>query len=158
MEMIRRGVRIMGMSLLATLVAVAWGCGGDDAGTTATSSRAEFVEAAEEICKRGLQAKDEVLQAAFKEGEGHDYTAAQAKEKREELVEDMLPHYQEIATGLAELPTPAGDNSKIEDIVSNMELAIAKGKADPISLVETNLFDKSDAAARAYGLESCGAL
>jgi hypothetical protein len=160
MEMTHSGRRALVAVLVVALVPAAAGCGGGDTGTTAAAAltQAQFAKRAERICREGLEGKDKVLQAAFRENEGHHYTVAQATQKREELVEDMLPHYQAIATELGELQPPPKGKAKIEDIVRKMEAAIAKGKASPLRLVETNLFDKSDTEARAYGLESCGAL
>lgn len=152
--------------LIAAASFLAIGCGGGSAGSSSTVAantgpltKAQFVKEAERICKKGLEEKDETVQAALEEiGSEPNYTAAQLEQKREAMAEGLLPYYRAIASGMGELQAPAKDKAAAAAIVAKMNAGLAKAEANLLSLLETNVFAAADEAARAYGFASCSAL
>jgi hypothetical protein len=157
----RRAAGVAVVSAVASLFV--WGCGSGESETTTANAtqpmtKDQYVKSAEKICTKALKKKDEVLRTAVEEAGNRLYKGAELRQKREELAEGMLPHYEQIAEGLSALSPPASDRAKVEDIVTKLEAEIAKGKEHPLVIVGASPFAEADAAAKAYGLVSCSSI
>ena len=152
----------MGKRLIATLAGVvaiasiAAGCGGGDTETTASPTKAEFIEQGDAICKKGEEKlEEEADEFATENGiDKNKPTAAQQEEVIEQVVAPAL-----IRQGgeLRELPKPSGGEGEVEAILDALEEGAEKMEADPKQLLEgTNPVERASELARQYGFEECG--
>jgi hypothetical protein len=139
---------------IAMLIA---GCGSGGETTTTTLSKAELIEQGDTIC----------LQANGRRLAGMAPYIAKAKEgkplppqaKQEELVVSVvLPPFQEEAEELAELVPPKGDEKEVQALVTAIEEAVKRGKADPSSILSgaSSQFGEAEELGRKYGFKQCG--
>lgn len=145
------------IALLATIAAVSiFGCGSsEDAGETSPPlTKAQFLQRGNQICKKGLEEKDAVVKSAVAKANAEE-GGKPSQQRQEEVAEDILVKFQQIKTELDELSPPAESEESVENIMSSLEAGLEKAEENPLSLLRTNLFEKSSSAATAYGLEAC---
>lgn len=144
--------------LAAPLIAVALafaGCGGgDDEGL----SKAEYVKQADAICQKASDQLDKDSQAAV-QALGTD---SPTDEQLAKIATDVaIPNLEKQLSDLKALAAPKDDESTVDALYSDVGGAIAKVKADPVSLINSGGSDVSPFAsanekAKAYGLKVCG--
>ena len=150
--------------VVLTLASVAAGCGDDeDEGI----SRAEYIERSGAICERtGEQAGEQFERIVGEEGppppgeEERFLTNAQRF-----LKEGAIPNIRQNIDERRELPTPEGDEEKIEAIIAAGEEAlvgferVAANRSQVRGLFEGKIPDPAtefDALSRRYGIDKCG--
>jgi hypothetical protein len=134
------------------------GCGeGDSAGdTTASISKAQFVKQANAICAKTnrelVDSSEEFLNTKILR-ESKSLTKAQVIA----LSKLALPPITEQVEELRALGAPAGDEGKVDAILSAAEEAIEKGERDPAAIygADGGAFAKANQLSSAYGLEKC---
>jgi hypothetical protein len=150
------------MAVLAGIVAIAMisgGCGSEgDSATTASLTKAEFIEKADAICsKTGERYKAKVAVFAKKHGL-NDYEQPTKAQREEVMTAVILPALSAEAEDLDRLGAPEGDEEEVEAIVEGIEGAVERAEDEPGSVFEkgSGSFKKVNKLARAYGLEICG--
>jgi hypothetical protein len=140
------------------------GCGDDDdeqtltggaTGATGasgeTTTKAAFIEAADEVCSAANKELQEDIRGAFPNGppEGGDDAVA--------FIEDIvLPNLQAQHDAIAELPPPAGREEELEDLLATLQEGIDTASDNPQTMIDGDpLADAADAAEE-LGLQSCG--
>jgi hypothetical protein len=139
--------------LAAAFLAAGCGSGGGEESLT----KAEFVRRADVICTDALIKSAEATRSFL--GEQHlDGGTRPSKAQEEQLVAGvLLPQIEAEAEKLGDLPPPQGEEDEVGEIVGGIEAVIAKGKADPSSVIgKASPFVAVDAKARAFGLHACG--
>jgi len=151
------------LALAAGLVIA--GCGDDDDETTTTTTeaepettgangeaptKAEFIEAADEICQtEDEELADEAL-AQYPEGPpiGEDAAA---------FAEDIvIPNLQSQHDKIAALTPPAGEEEAVADILDKLQAGIDELAENPEAFVESDALAAATAAAQDFGLKRCG--
>lgn len=139
---------ILGIVILVAL-AVA-GCGGSEESESPPSKEA-FVRKGNLVCVEGTKKKEELR------GEGVALrlkTHGQVPPKRiEQFTSELMEIYEGEAERIAELTPPAGDKKRIEALVSAMNEAAERYRANPEAGGVP--FGKADRLALAYGLDKC---
>lgn len=150
------------MALLAAFAAIALvaGCGGGDDSTDSTSSltKAQFLKQGNAICEKG---NDEVEEGVAKFAKEHNFSGGNQPTKAEltEAAEEILiPSVDKQLEGLRDLGAPAGEEEKVDEILSAAEKALEEGEEDPASLTaeSTGPFTEVNKMASDYGLTTCG--
>lgn len=137
---------IVGAIVLCALVAT--GCGGGGG----TLTKAEFVKQGNAICKQEEDRRSKIVAEMSKSFNSKGDVAAQ----QEQLLMKVIPTYEESAARLDGLGAPEADAKKVEEIITAMEGAAARAKANPQTAITSSLpFKKADQLASAYGLKSC---
>src|SRR5689334_17104526 len=143
--------RTLMVSLVAALAFAGCGGGDDDKGDGGGKplTKAEFIRQADAICTAG----DAKIAAATK-----DLGADTDKDAIAKVIGDsVLPNIQEQHDKIADLAAPKGDEDEIDAMLSTLQAALDKGKADPASIAgESDPFAEANAKAKAYGLTVCG--
>lgn len=151
------------LSLLAVLMLVAVGCGGDsDSGAaeisieTSSLSKSQFVERANKICVNGLKKVVAGLGS---------YTSKNASKKKgeEELNADaaravIVPEIESQIDEIVALGAPGGDEEEVEAFLSAQQESLDSLKsAKRVSLTEelNKTFEEAGDLAVAYGISEC---
>lgn len=147
---------ITGVALFAA------GCGGGDSTTDSGASGAsgasgsaaltkdEFITQADALCKTG----DEVINTA---GQAFGSSQPSGAELKQFVDTTLVPTIQSELDGIKSLTPPAGDEDQVNQIVTDVEDALAQTKDDPSSVLQqTGPFDKANQDAGDYGLKVCG--
>src|SRR5690242_14940555 len=111
------------LALLALLVA---GCGGS---SEEELTKSEFVKQGNAICTQAAKNREKAVFELLKNANPQ----GGQKVIRKEAAETALPFYEEAAEQLDSLGAPAGDEAKVEALVTAMEEAAAKIHANPQS-------------------------
>lgn len=148
----------------AALALIASGCGGGDGSaesTTAASkdgsaiSELKFLVEANAICAKANQELAKTSETFAKENlsKGAEPTKAQIGE----LVKLVLPTITRQVEEIRALGAPAGDEEKVEAILSAVEDAIRQGESDPAAIYGANggAFAKANRLSADYGLVDC---
>lgn len=132
------------------LVAVLQGCGGSSSSTT----KADFVKEAKNICNKGEQEREELAAKLITEFEEKEEKAT--PELQEESVLKLLKVYEKTTGKLAELDQPAGEEQKVEAIIEAREEGAQQAQASPATLLHSaQPLRKAEKLAEAYGLGRC---
>lgn len=143
------GAVAAGLMTLALLVA---GCGGGDDETTSLT-RAQFLKQANAMCEEQEERRNQVIQDLIK---GRDQSKLLPLERREKLILEILPAYEEVPEKLNALGAPEGDEEKVEAITEAMEKAARDVRSDPGKALEsTDQFLQANKLSTEYGLENC---
>jgi hypothetical protein len=117
-------------------------------------SKAEYLKRANQICKQGVEEKDQAVKKGLEETPRNEFpNLSQQTLKR--LGEDALPPFEKVVNELTELTPPAKDKAALEKLVARLKAAAVTTKSEPILLAKGDPFRKAAIAARAYGLEAC---
>jgi hypothetical protein len=148
------------IALAATLVfgLGAAGCGSSKSKSTKTTStpaitKAAFLKKGNAICRRGNQ---QISKAAKKlSPKGSRPTKAQVTKF---AAGTLLPTVQSDVKQLKALGAPAGDEAKVNAILSSAQAAVDKAKKDPLLLASNGPgpFRNTNKLTKAYGLKVCG--
>jgi|SRR5690348_3791195 len=130
------------------------GCGGSDNGTTAASSKVEYIKQAEAICTK-VNREAEAAAAAWKKS--FPGGAAEAEEHPNDgLRKVLVPALEREAEQLETLTPPSGDEATVTAFVEDLAKANKALKENGFKALPSSggLDFKREAAA--YGLKSCG--
>jgi hypothetical protein len=149
------------IALLAGALAIALivaGCGSSSDDSTASITKAEFIEKSDAACTRGNEQIESEFQSYAKKngiGEKKEPTEAQSTELSETI---LLPAVQQEVEEIRALGAPSGEEDEVNAILDAVEEGIEKGEEDPGSLVTENpaAFAKANKLAGEYGLKVCG--
>ncbi len=131
------------------------GCGDSDGGeASAPLTKAQFLNQADQICRKRLKEKDEVVKAAVKEvaDSGKQETS---KQLQNEVGESILSTYRHIASEIDALEPPSQDEDDVEEFVGMLEDGLDEADADPSGILRTDTFGEAAEAGRDYGLKAC---
>jgi hypothetical protein len=146
--------------MAAVMIAVAAGCGSNDAPTETTPSlsKAAFVQQADAICRN---ARDEIIKAIAKIPR-HGEPRVREKIERGLISSVLIPALEEEVDRLRALGAPAGDAAAIEQILKLAEGAIDEAKTEPESYVGgeeyrsgSEHYGRANQLARRYGMKDC---
>jgi hypothetical protein len=138
---------IVGLALLAILVAT--GCG--SSGSDETVTKTDFVRQGNAICGKWQQARTNAFSAV-----NTKFKPPITQAKREKAILYVLSPYEDAIEGLKELDPPAGEEAKVEAMIEAMEQGWEQAQADPSSLISSSAaFSKSNKLLEAYGLKEC---
>jgi hypothetical protein len=142
-----RSVTLTGIALLAAGLLAA-GCGGGDDDLT----KAEFVNQADAICKKGNQEIDKAAKQVF--------TSKQAPSKAqfEKFVNDtLIPNTQSQIDQVRDLNPPSADEDQVNVLLDEAQAGLDKVKQDPTVLEgKVDPLKKANQLAKDYGLTECG--
>jgi hypothetical protein len=138
-----------GLSIAAALLLSSCGGGGDEQPLT----KAEYVKQANAICKKGVEAKDSVVQALLKAQAQRE--GKPSKKDYEALITAALPALQDMTQELAGLSAPSKGEKVANRMVDQFEAAVKKAEEDPGSALQTDPFEDATETARSYGIENC---
>lgn len=153
-------------SLLALLALAAGlvitGCGDNDETSTtettgatgaggATGFKAEFITAADKICKDAEAALADEALAQYPEGPPIADDASKFAE--EVVIPNLEGQYEAIAT----LVRPEGEEDAVADFLEKLQAGIDEFKENPEDFVESPALEDASAAAKELGLKECGA-
>jgi hypothetical protein len=141
---------------ILTVGLLAAGCGSSKKTTTTTAAaltKAAFLKKANAICKRGNQQIGKVGQQIFSPKK----RPSQAQTMKF-VTATVIPSVQSQIDQIRALGAPAGDQAKVNAIVTSAQSALDKGKKDPALLAGNGPgpFKKTNQLGRAYGLTVCG--
>ncbi|HEX6666183.1 MAG TPA: hypothetical protein VF081_06270 [Solirubrobacterales bacterium] len=157
------------IALFAAVLAIAAiaGCGSSDSdtGTAAAEStsasedaggpalsKAEFVKQGNEICTQGKEEAEGNLAEAVEEFGSEE----PSEEEQAQVVSDVIvPSFEEITDGLAELSPPAGEEDALAELVAAFEDGTASVLDDPIAALDGDPFAEANEKAAALGLDVC---
>ncbi|WP_026911298.1 hypothetical protein [Patulibacter minatonensis] len=131
------------------------GCGGsdDDKGL----SKADYIKQADAICQKGDDAQNKALQSAL-QALGTDSPSAEQQAKL--ASEIAVPNIENQLKEIKALGTPKESGDEAKALLTSLEDATAKVKADPSTIVNDGSgpspFADANAKAKAFGLTVCG--
>ena len=117
-------------------------------------SKADYIVAADNVCRQADQLREEAASDAFAETQpGQEPTSDQYAE----YVAGITPINDQQLDSLRSLPAPKADRKKLKKIYKLVEKAFDKIAADPnLILTIDAVFAKADKAAQKYGFLVCG--
>lgn len=143
--------RLTAIAACAAIAAGAAGCGGDDGDgettATATLTKEEWIQQADQICGTG---DDTIQQAAQDAGLNNKSTP---EELTQFYTDTVLPNIEDQRDQIEALPIPAGEEDSINAITDALDQAISDSQADP---GDSSTFEDVNQLAQDYGLTSCG--
>jgi hypothetical protein len=142
------------VGISAALVLLVGGCGGGDDSTTASLTKAQFVQKGNALCKEREQERVEAVQSEIKTLKpGGSFSDA---EQTALVVDVMVPNYEKVIANVGSLGAPEGDEAEVEEILAAMEKGLKDLKADPEEAIFTTamLGDANELAVK-YGLSNC---
>jgi hypothetical protein len=139
-----------GLLLMAVLSAgiVAVGCGGGDDNLT----KAQFIDQADAICKKGNQR----INAGAKEV----FTSKQEPSKAELktfATETLIPDIQGQVDDVRALNEPSADEDQVNAFLDSAQAELDKGKNDPLYMTSDKSFSGTNKLGKQYGFKVCAA-
>lgn len=137
------------MSLgLVVAVGFAVGCGsGDDDATSASLTRAQYLEQAGAICNKTRGEIQEAAAAQAKNGKQVNYDSAAS--------EILGPALKREAEELQELPAPSADEATLAHMLESLSKAAAAFSKEGAGSESSASIKKFTQETEAYGLEDC---
>ena len=146
-----RLISTVSLMLAACLV---MGCGGSNNGTTAASSKAEYIKQAEAICTK-VNREAEAAAAAWKRS--FPGGAAEAEtHPNDGLRKVLIPALEREAEELEALQPPASDEATVTAFVEDLAKASKALKENGFKALPSSGAIDFKREAAAYGLKSCG--
>ena len=156
----RRPIELLALAL-AALALTAVGCGDSDdtSGSSSESeestTRADFIAAADEICSSTAGDINAEISARFPDGQ------AQEEELAEVVTEVTLPALESQYEQIGALPVPEGDEEAVDEFLEAADQAIAETEEDPEVLLtlrgSETPFDRTNELQQEFGMKVCGA-
>lgn len=144
-----RSLIFIGAAFASVMLAA---CG--SSGSSAPLSRAEYLKQGNQICKEGLEEKDQVVKAGLESIPRKDFPNL-SKQDLAMLGEKALSPYKKITDELEGLSAPSADAAKVEKILAEFGAAAKETEANPVALAKGDPFRDAGDAAAAYGLKDC---
>jgi hypothetical protein len=147
-------------SAAVVLLLMLSGCGGGDGGTggetTADSpTKAQFLKKGNALCAKAFYGINQEY-AEFSAG-GRENNATEAERNR--VAEEIVPPaLNRVVRRLRDLGAPAGDERRVDKMLTTFEEGIEVGEEDPLALrgVDGFAFEEAYEMLWAYGLTKCG--
>jgi hypothetical protein len=134
-------------AILAVGVVVV-GCGGDDD----TLTKAQFIQQADAICKKGNKQIDAAAKNVF--------TTKQHPTKAQ-LTEfstgTLIPNIQGQVDDVRALNEPSEDEDQVNAFLDSAQSELDKGKQDPLYMTTDKSFSETNKLGKAYGFKVCSA-
>jgi hypothetical protein len=145
---------IVGVAVASVIIA--GGCGSGDDGSDARLTKAALIAQGDKICQEADGKRLAALAPYIKKAKEGELPPKADQERL--VVELVLPPFQEEAEELAELNPPKQDEQKLQALVKEIEAAVKRGEANPVSILagaETQ-FGKAEELGQEYGFKHCG--
>lgn len=157
----------MGRGPIALIAAVAVaalllaGCGGgDDSSASGSISREEFIAKADAICKESSKRMEKELFLFLRKNRTGGTLRKPSVAQNEKFIDTVLiPNLQREIKELKELGVPAGDEEKVDAMISALEegLETAEDNTEEVAAGTSDMvFGIASRIAGEYGLETCG--
>jgi len=131
------------------------GCGSDDASSASndqeTIVKADFIQAANEICKHRNEEMLAKLRPAYKQAEKLSNEAAAKKL----LVRAIVPGFAREVRDLRALQPPPGEEDEVEAVINTIQEMLDRTRKD-FAIGRDYPYRKTENVAAAYGLPACG--
>jgi hypothetical protein len=153
-------VRLFAMLVgVAMLAALAGGCGGGDDSEEQPLTKAQYIKKGNKICaKEGERlGKEMVAYGEQKDPEGSGEPNTQ-EDTALTISVILIPGFRAEVEALEELMPPAEDEARVEAMLERFNAGLEDGEENPNAFFTKSEFQKGTAAAKKYGLESCGIL
>jgi hypothetical protein len=143
-----RGKLIGGLALAAFLGVglLAAGCGGGDDNLT----KAEFIQQADAICKKGNKQVDASAEKIFTTKQGP--TKAQLQQFASET---LIPNIQSQVDDVRALNEPSEDEDQVNAFLDSAQAELDKGKEDPLYMTSDKSFSETNKLGKQYGFKVC---
>lgn len=141
------------------LLAAGCGGGGDETTTTASLSKAQFIKKADGICASAEKEVEGEFESFAKEHKLSEKQPPSHGESEEAATSILIPSIEGQVEDIRALGAPAGEEEKVEELLTAVEDALDKAKQDPAAFIETEGegdFAHANKLAREYGLTVCG--
>jgi hypothetical protein len=154
---------IAGVLVVALVIA---GCGGSDSDsgdnggdggdTTVALTKVEFIKQADAICEKGNKSIEDGADKFAKDNDV-DTEKPTDEQKEEVIVEVVAPEIRQQGEEISDLGAPAGDEDKVEAIVTSLEDAADELESEPANLFEgKNPLQEASKLGQQYGFKVCG--
>ena len=149
-----RGAFIAAAMVIALVMA---GCGGGDSSTVSGSiSKEEFIAKADAVCKKGTERMQAAIAGILKNQLNITKVTKAEQEKIVNTV--MIPSVSREAKELRALGVPAGDDEKVDAMITALEEGVETAERDPQAVTKSSdaIFGIASRIAGEYGAEVCG--
>jgi hypothetical protein len=138
----------LGLALIATVAAgtLLTACGGDDDELT----KAQFIQQADAICKKGNQRIDAAAEQVFSSGK--EPSKAQLEQFASET---LIPDIQRQVDDVRALDEPSDDEDQVNAFLDSAQAELDKGKQDPLYMTTDESFQKTNQLGQQYGFKIC---
>jgi hypothetical protein len=137
------------LAAIASLSLLGCGSDGDD---TPSLTKAELTKQVNEICAKRLDEKEKILSSTLRK---LNKGAVPSPKQVEDLVQSLLPPFQQMSEELSELPASEKDAEAVEDFAAELEAGVEKAESDPARFAKSNPFEAAGEAAVAHGFQAC---
>jgi hypothetical protein len=135
-----------GLSMVAVLGLVALGCGGGDDNLT----KAQFIQQADAICKKGNKQIDAAAEKIFPTKQGP--SKAQLTQFASET---LIPNIQRQVDDVRALDEPSEDSDQVNEFLDSADAELDKGREDPLYMTSDQSFSKTNEMGKQYGFKVC---
>lgn len=146
--------KLGGMLAAAILAAYAMGCGSSGGSNTETVSAAQYRKTVNALCTRTENKKYVDIGIAFRKNRIKPNEMS-SKDVDRVTIGVVLPVFEEMTEKLQQLPLPAGQEDRANEVISAYEADIEKTKQDPGRFLEGTAFTGGNKAAKRLGLKAC---
>lgn len=136
------------------LSALAMGCGGGESTASESLTKAEFIKAADAICKAADKTQNAELAAYVKKNPKAESNEA---EQIKLVAAAGLPAVRVEIEELTELGAPDGEEAEIEAMLTSMEDALEESEDDPSKVLDATKspFVAVEKEAAKFGFKAC---
>jgi hypothetical protein len=135
-----------GLLMVAVLGLVALGCGGGDDNLT----KAQFIQQADAICKKGNKQIDAEAEKIFTTKE--QPSKAQLEQFSSET---LIPNIQGQVDDVRALDEPSEDEDQVNAFLDSAQSELDKGKQNPLYMTTDQSFSKTNKMGQQYGFKVC---
>jgi hypothetical protein len=147
-------------AMAAALLLVGCGGGDDSSGSNGSISKAEFIVKADAICKKSNQQMEAEIYKYLRKNRVKGSLRRPSVEDNEKFIEAVLiPNLEREIKELKALGVPAGDEEKVDAMISALEEGLETAKNEPQTVAAGSsdiIFGIASRLAGEYGLETCG--
>jgi hypothetical protein len=135
-----------GLALVVTATLLV-ACGGDDELT-----KAQFIQQADAICKKGNQRIDAAAEQVFS-GNREPSKAQLNRFATQTLIPDVQRQIDEVRA----LDEPSEDEDQVNEFLDSAQAELDKGREDPSYMTSEKSFAKTNELGQQYGFKVCSA-
>jgi hypothetical protein len=131
------------------LIGVGAGCGGGDDDTL---TKAQFIQQADAICKKGNKRIDAAAKQIF--------TTKQEPSKAQLTTfatDTLIPDVQGQVDDVRALNEPSEDEDEVNAFLDSAQSELDKGKEDPLYMTSDKSFSETNKLGKQYGFKVCSA-